>query len=274
MDVFGKAVERAARERQARAGETPDAPDTVVIPGLRPVQDVQDIEYTETPVKKSWVPATQSINTRERDGQLTPSVHAYNILRTRVVQRLERNGWNLLAVTSPAKGNGKTTTAVNLAISIARAATHSVLLVDLDLRRPSVHHHFGVEPEKGVTDLVSGTAEFQDVVFNPSIARLTVLPGGEKLSHSSEFLSKPQMQKFVEEIRDRYPKRIIVFDMPPVLGGADVLSFLPTVQACLLVLEAGKTTRDELRAATKALTQASMIGTVLNRGIVEQGAYY
>ena len=67
---------------------------------------------------------------------------------------------------------------------------------------------------------------------------------------------------------------LLAHALPPVLGGADVLSFLPVVQACLLVLEAGKTTRDELRAATKALTQASMIGTVLNRGIVEQGAYY
>lgn len=274
MDVFRKAVERAARERHARSGGSPEDSGAIAIPGLRPVSDLQEIEYKETPVRKSWVPAVQAINTQKRNGELAPSVHAYNILRTRVIQRLERNGWNLLALTSPSKGNGKTTTAVNLAISIARSANNTVLLVDLDLRRPSVHHHFGIEPALGVTDLVSGRAEFQEVVFNPGIPRLTVLPGREQISYSSEFLSTPRMQQFVKEIRERYPKRIVVFDMPPVLGGADVLSFLPAVQACLLVLEAGKTTRAELREATKALTPATLIGTVLNRGSVEEGAYY
>lgn len=275
MDVFGKAVERAARERHARSGSnSDDAAGVFPITGLRPVQDLEEIEYKETPVRRSWVPALQQANVQKRNGELAPSVHAYNILRTRVVQRLERNHWNLLALTSPTKGAGKTTTAVNLAISIARSATHTVLLVDLDLRRPSIHHHFGIEPALGVTDLISGQAQFQDVAFNPGVPRLTVLPGRERVSHSSEFLSTPRMQQFVDEIRDKYPERIIIFDMPPVLGGADVLTFLPAVQACLLVLEAGKTTRRELRDATKALMQATLIGTVLNRGTVEEGGYY
>jgi Mrp family chromosome partitioning ATPase len=162
---------------------------------------------------------------------------------------------------------------VNLAISIARSTTHTALLVDFDLRRPSVHSHFGFDPEQGVTDLISGRGTFQQVAFNPGIHRLAVLPGREKVVHSSEFLSGLKMQQFVQQIRERYPKRIVIFDMPPVLGGADVLSFLPSVQACLLVLEAGRTTRDELHEATKALKQSTLIGTVLNRGVAEDRAY-
>jgi protein-tyrosine kinase len=274
VDIFLKAVQRAARQRRSGTTEYLEEPGVTLIPALRPVPSLQEIEYTETPVKSLCIPAAHPINTHKRNGELAPSVHAYNILRTRILQRLERNNWNLLAVTSPSKGNGKTTTAVNLAISIARSTTHSVLLVDLDLRRPSVHVHFGFQPVSGITDLISHRAKFQEVAFNPGIQRLTVLPGRERVTHSSEFLTSPKMQQFVQEVRERYLKRIVIFDMPPVLGGADVLSFLPSVQACLLVLEAGRTTRDELRQATGALKQATMIGTVLNRGVAEEKAYY
>lgn len=274
MDIFNQAVERAARERRFRTGGNKEDTSVIPIPTLRPILDLHEIEYKETPVKKLCVPMIHTINTRKRNGELASSVQAYNILRTRVVQRLEQHNWNLLALTSPSMGNGKTTTAVNLAISIARSANNTVLLVDLDLRRPSVHHHFGIEPTLGVTDVVSGRAKFQEVVFNPSIPRLTVLPGRERVSDSSEFLSTPKMQQFVQEIRDRYPKRIVIFDMPPVHGGADVLTFLPAVQACLLVLQAGRTTRDQLRKSVKSLEQSTMIGTVLNRGTIEKDAYY
>ena len=274
MDIFIKAVERAAKERRSGSAGYSEETGLVVVPGLRRVKSLQEIEYTETPVERLCVPAAHPVNTYTRNGELAPSVHAYNILRTRILQRLERNGWNLLALTSPARGNGKTTTAVNLAISIARSTTHSALLVDLDLRRPSIHGHFGFDPAQGVTDLVCGRGTFQQVAFNPGIQRLTVLPGREKVAHSSEFLSSSNMQQFVQDVRERYPRRIVIFDMPPVLGGADVLSFLPSVQACLLVLEAGRTTRDELREATKALQQSTVIGTVLNRGVVEKGATY
>lgn len=267
MEIFNKAVERAAQERKNHHGEGVEG--ELVIRNR--TEDLAHIKYDQTPIRRPDF--LTAINGDRPDDELSPAEHAYNILRTKVLREMQRYNWNMLALTSPSKGNGKTTTAVNLAASIARSANHTVLLVDLNLHNPEIHTHFGVEPVHGVTEVVSGKVEFKDAVFNPGIARLTVLPGCEKLHHSSEFLCSEKMEQFVTEIRTRYPRRIVLFDMPPVLGGADVMSFLPFVQTSLLVLEAGRTSRSELHHAMKALEQSRIIGTVLNRGaaIIEQG---
>ncbi len=268
MEVFSKAVKRAADER---GGSPEDGYQQLILRNRG--DDLHDIQYSQTPVRV--LPGVSSVIRDEYDeSQLSPATHAYNILRARVLQQLQTYNWNLLAVTSPTKGNGKTTTAVNLAASIARSVNHTVLLVDLDLRRPGVHRYFGVDPAVGVTDVVMGKASFQDAAFNPGIPRLTVLPGRERIGHSSEFLSTPRMEQFINEIRSRYQKRVIIFDMPPVLGGADMLSFMPLVQTSLLVVEAGRTTRHELHKAVKALEQTRIIGTVLNRGDEVIDSYY
>lgn len=267
MEIFNKAVERAAQERKNQTGE--GAEGELVI--RNKAEDFTNIHYDETPVLHPDLPATISNN--QIDAELSPAEHAYNILRTKVLQQMQRYNWNMLALTSPTKGNGKTTTAINLATSIARSANHTVLLVDLNLHNPGVHTHFGVAPTYGVTDVVAGKVDFEDAVFNPGIPRLTILPGREKLNHSSEFLSSSKMEQFVREVRSRYPGRIVLFDMPPVTGGADVLSFLPLVHSVLLVLEAGRTSRSELHHVMKTLEQARIIGTVLNRGatVIDSG---
>jgi len=293
MDIFNKAVERAAQERknhvinpisrkvvdnnndeQAKANNEKKNPHDETIKAevisegelvvRKQPEDFENIQYDKTPIRRPNL--TTAIYEERADAKLSRAEHAYNILRTKVLQQMQRHNWNMAALTSPAIGNGKTTTAVNLAISIARSANHTVLLVDLNLHNPSIHEHFGVEPVFGVTDVVSGKVGFEDAVFNPGIPRLTVLPGSEKINHSSEFLSSAKMEQFVNEIRSRYPRRIVLFDMPPTLGSADVLAFLPLVQAILLVLEAGKTSRSELHRVMKTLEQARIIGTVLNRG--------
>jgi len=301
MDIFNKAVERAAHERKSHISKTiriesvhndedeltqkrkkrieqenhheetiraevisedKKAEGELVI--RKNPDDFSNIQYDKTPIRRPNL--TTAVYDDRADSKLSTAEHAYNILRTKVLQQMQRHNWNMAAITSPAKGNGKTTTAVNLAISMARSANHTVLLIDLNLHNPSVHKHFGVEPVFGITDVVSGKADFQDAVFNPGIPRLTVLPGSETVNHSSEFLSSSKMEQFINEIRSRYPRRIILFDLPSTLGGADVLSFLPLVQSVLLVLEAGHTSRSELHRVMKTLEQTRIIGTVLNRG--------
>jgi capsular exopolysaccharide synthesis family protein len=292
MDIFNKAVERAAHERKNHIDKTVrvvneddeklstdesethheetisakvinEAEGELIV--RKDPEDFADIQYDKTPIRRPNI--RTAVYEDRADAKLSTAEHAYNILRTKVLQQMHRHNWNMAAVTSPAIGNGKTTTAVNLATSIARSANHTVLLVDLNLHNPSVHEHFGVEPVFGITDVVSGKVGFEDAVFNPGIPRLTVLPGSEKINHSSEFLSSSRMEQFVSEIRSRYPRRIVLFDMPPTLGSADVLAFLPLVQAVLLVLEAGQTSRSQLHRVMKTLEQARIIGTVLNRGV-------
>ncbi len=192
---------------------------------------------------------------------------AYGILRTQVLQRLREKQWNALAVTSPGISEGKTLTAINLAISLAREVDYTVLLVDADLRNPGVHKYFGIHPERGLSDYLLGDVPLAELLIHPSgIGRFVILPGGKPLEHSSEMLNSPKMARLVDELKTRYSSRIVLFDLPPLLSTADALAFSPYVDAALLVIEENRTPAPEIERATELLAQnTNLIGTVLNK---------
>jgi protein-tyrosine kinase len=191
---------------------------------------------------------------------------SYRMLRTRVLQTLRNNGWNSVAVTGPATGCGKTLTAVNLAISLAMEVSHTVLLVDLDLRKPSVHDVFGYQPELGLSDyLLKPEIKLHQLLFTPGIDRLVVLPGRSALPNSAEMLRSPRMVALVNELKTRYPDRLIVFDLPPILAADDALAFSPYTDSILMVAESGSTKKDDLQKAYDILKSTPLIGTVLNK---------
>jgi Mrp family chromosome partitioning ATPase len=177
---------------------------------------------------------------------------------------MKTKGWRALAVTSPGPGEGKTLTAVNLALSLARDVNQTVLLVDLDLRHPRVHRAFGFEPTVGIIDHLFAGVPLPDILFTPGVERLVVLPGRESYPHSSEILASPDMVALVQELKHRYPDRLVLFDLPPVLSADDALTFAPYVDAALLVVREGVTTQESFERALRYLGQTPIVGTVLN----------
>ena len=195
-----------------------------------------------------------------------PFVDAYKILRTQVMHRLRENSWNVLGVTSPGHGEGKTLTAVNLAVSLAMESAQTVLLVDADLRSPSIHEVFGLRDCPGLADYLLDNQPVEDLLVHPGIGRFVLLPGGRAISNSTEILTSPKMLALVEEFENRYPSRIVIFDLPPLLHTADVLAFSPYTDALLFVVEEGKTTAEQLqRALTLVKNSRPVLGTVLNK---------
>ena len=195
-----------------------------------------------------------------------PFVDAFKILRTQVMHRLRENDWNVLGVTSPGHGEGKTLTAVNLAVSLAMETTQTVLLVDANLRHPSVHEVFGLDDCPGLADYLLDNQPLEDLLVHPGIGRFVLLPGGRAISNSTEILTSPKMLALVEELKHRYPARIVIFDLPPLLHTADVLAFSPYTDALLLVVEEGKTTAEEVqRALSLVKNSRPVLGTVLNK---------
>jgi capsular exopolysaccharide synthesis family protein len=196
-----------------------------------------------------------------------PFVDAFKILRTQVLRRLRKHDWNVLGVTSPGYGDGKTLTAVNLAVSIAMDSAQTVLLADSDLTHPSLHEVWDLnEDGPGLTDYLLYDKPVQDLLVHPGIARLVLLPGGRPVSNSTEFLTSPKMLALVEELKHRYPSRIIIFDLPPLLTTADAIAFAPSMDALLLVVEEGKTTADDVqRAFLLVKDSCPVLGTVLNK---------
>jgi exopolysaccharide/PEP-CTERM locus tyrosine autokinase len=191
---------------------------------------------------------------------------AYKMLRTQVLQRLSENDWNVLAVTSPGTGEGKSLTALNLAISMAMEIGHTVLLVDANLRHPSLHEHLGLPGDRGLSDYLLEDTPLSELFLRPNgIDYLTLLPGGRALQNSAEMLNSPKMSRLVTELKSRYAGRIVVFDLPPVLNAADAMAFAPYVDATLLVVEEGKTKRKEIQHTLELLSGTNVLGTVLNK---------
>jgi capsular exopolysaccharide synthesis family protein len=200
---------------------------------------------------------------------------AYGILRTQVLQRLRENKWNALAITSPGTAEGKTLTAINLAISLAMEVSYTVLLVDADLRSPSVHTYFGLEPEFGLSDYLISDKPLQELLVHPAgVQGLVILPGGKPLINSVEMLNSPKMSHLVEELKTRYPSRIVLFDLPPLLTTADAIAFSPYVDAVLLVLEESVTPMQDAQRATELLKDTPLIGAVLNKSLSSSRRYY
>jgi exopolysaccharide/PEP-CTERM locus tyrosine autokinase len=195
-----------------------------------------------------------------------PFVDAFKILRTQVMHRLRENSWNMLGITSPGYGEGKTLTAVNLAVSLAMETTQTVLLVDSDLQSPSTHQVFGLKDCPGLADYLLDNQPIEDLLMHTGIGHFVLLPGGRPISNSTEILTSAKMLGLVEELKHRYPARIVIFDLPPLLHTADVLAFSPYIDALLLVVEEGKTTSEEVqRALTLVKNSRPVLGTVLNK---------
>ncbi len=195
-----------------------------------------------------------------------PFVDAFKILRTQVMHRLREKGWNVLGITSPGDGEGKTLTAVNLAISLAMEATQTVLLVDANLRNPSIHDVFGLKDCAGLADYLLDDVPVENLLVHPGIGRFVLLPGGRAIQNSTEILTSPKMVALVEEFKHRYPSRIVIFDLPPLLQTADVLAFSPYTDALLLVVEEGKTSAGDVQRALSLVKESRpILGTVLNK---------
>ena len=273
MEKIKLALERARKEQAL--GGTAVAPTSRAHSPDRELSAVHDISYQQTRV----LPVDREVLRRNRivigTGVHAAAETAYKILRTQVEQRLAAQGWNAIAVTSPGAAAGKTITAINLSMALAQEVHRTVLLVDLDFRNPGVHRSFECEIQYGLIDYLLDDVPVHELLVNPGIDRLVLLPAGrDAVPNSSELLASPKMIKLVEELKSRYPSRVIVFDLPPLLWSDDTLAFSPYVDTTLLVVAEGLTTKDELKRVMEIMEGSHIIGTVLNRSREVQPTYY
>lgn len=203
-------------------------------------------------------------------------VDTYRLLRTRVLSRMRQNRWKSLGITSAGKNDGKTLTAVNLAISIAMKQNHSVVIVDTDLRNPSVAKAFGIEPKFGLADYLSSDVPLGKVLINPGIDGLNIIPGNQHTHTPSELLSSLKMSRLAKDLKSQYQSIIVIYDLPPVLVGDDVVAFAPNLDAVLFVVEEGSTDSSRLKKSVSLLEDLNIIGSVLNKSkqTSDQEGYY
>lgn len=276
MSIIEEAVRKTA-ERHNR-----------IAPSAEPMITRSHVRRVSTPpIDASKVRTFQSVALDDEalaENHILPQIRdaaalrAYKILRTRLLRRLEANQWRSLAITGVTAGEGKTLTAINLAIALSQDVNTWVFLVDLDLQRPRVGDYLGLNGmhgEKGVSDFLLGEATLDEVIYSPNIDRLAVLPNFRPITHASELLTSPRMTDLLRGLEGESPRRVIIFDMPPVLAADDVLAFAPQVDGLLLVVGEGTTGREALKSAKEVLAEMNLLGVVLNRSAERNdSAYY
>jgi protein-tyrosine kinase len=191
---------------------------------------------------------------------------AYRMLRTQLLHRMRQRGARVIGVASPADGDGKTLTAVNLALALAAEPNQTILLVDMDLRRPNVAKLLGIPESRGVESILRGDIGVDEALWRPEGRdRLAMLPAAPLGASSSEVLAGERTRAFIQEIRTRYPDRLVVLDLPPVLLTDDVLTLAPLLDGVLLVIAEQRTRREDLQRAQSLLADVPQLGSVLNR---------
>jgi len=196
---------------------------------------------------------------------------AYRMLRTRIMQKMRSNGWRVLGVSSIGPNEGKSFTAINLAVSIAAEVGQEALLVDLDLRRPSVHSYFGIDETQfqGLRQFFENPEQgLEEMIVSPGIDRLGCLLSAVPMERPSDVLASPRGRLFFEELRRRLPpETVVVVDLPPLLTVDDALAVAPMIDALLFVVAEGNTKRDDIAEAHQLLQEFNVIGTVLNKSV-------
>jgi len=239
---------------------------------------------------RDWKPPVYSQSVQaELDSQLVrenrfvcidqdaPELDFYKVLRTKIQQAIRSRGWNTIIVTSPRAGEGKTTTSVNLALTFAKAYNQTALLIDCDLRRQNIHNVLGIESNTGLVDYLVNKKPLSDFIIWPGIKQLTLISGGRTIQNSTELLASERMKSLVEEMKNRYPDRSVLFDAPPVLLGADTLALASLVDCILMVVNEGKTTMRDVKKAVDMLPKDKILGFVMNRqrtGMGSKNGYY
>jgi len=208
--------------------------------------------------------------------EMESATMAYNMLRTQVYKTMVKNGWNNLGVTSSNKSEGKSLTALNLSLSLARSVQQTVILIDFDLRRPSIHKKLDYEPRAGLSDYYMNGTPLSEIMISPGVDGLVIIPGRESLNNASELLASPKTPLLLNEISRMFPSQYMVFDLPPVLLVDDVMALSDYIDSTLLVVSEGTSKKEELAQTVELLEATNLIGTVLNNSGESRtsGGYY
>lgn len=204
-----------------------------------------------------------------------PRSRSFDMLRTQILQAMDVKAWKIVAITSPTAACGKTLTALNLGLSIARQPERSVLLVDLDLQKPQIAACLGLSCPDGLLGVVRGDTPLSSAIVHARVGnqQLMVLPTAAT-SGSSELMASRSMATMFEDLRRDYQSQIIIVDLPPILICDDVIAILPQVDCVLLVAAVGSTTVAEIEQCNKHLESTEVVRVVLNKVPEVTNNYY
>ena len=265
-----KALDKANEERAAlKESEIEQQPDSD--------QGAGETEKKQSSANDEWQAPVYSTSTKIKVDPLflaenrcacilgdAPCMDAFKVLRTHIQQRTRDTGMNTVMITSAHNGEGKTLTAINLALTFAREHQQTSLLVDCDFRKQDVFKYMGTGGDKGLVDFFLDNRPLEELIIWPGIEKFSLISGGRVVQDSTEMLGSQKMKELIAEVKSRYLDRYIFLDVPAVLDGADAMAFAPLVDVIVMVVEPGRTTKDDVTKALDLLPREKFLGFVMN----------
>ncbi|MBI2946398.1 MAG: polysaccharide biosynthesis tyrosine autokinase [Verrucomicrobia bacterium] len=235
------------------------------------VKTIDDVERAVQAPVLGVIP--QNVGALIEEGPESPHAEAYRVLRTNILFARKDANWNCLTVVSGGAGEGKSTTIFNLATVFAQNGQR-VLMVDSDLRRPSLHKLLNVTNSAGLTNFLLKQVGLEEVIQTTSLPTLHFLPSGKLPSSSLGVLNSPQMKEFIQAVKARYD--FVFFDSPPIMGVSDASILASVVDMSLLVIQYRKYPQAMTIRAKQMVEKVggNLLGVVLNNINISQDSYY
>ena len=267
MDPIRQALERARASNPAPQRNSSDPFPLLPESAVQHRTDFREVKLGAAHLESTRIVAYNPLHESGR---------AFDMLRTQVLQSMDENGWQILAVTSPTAGCGKSVTACNLAMSISRLPERSVLLIDLDLHKPKVAEYLGINAKNGILSVLEGRNGLLSAILRATIARneMLVLPGEVCKSGSAEWMASQAMTTTLQAIKREFPSHVIILDLPPVLVGDDVISLLPQIESILLITSVGTSTLPDIKECYKHIKSTPIVRVVVNKVSDKTEGYY
>ncbi|MEZ4600271.1 MAG: XrtA-associated tyrosine autokinase [Syntrophotaleaceae bacterium] len=263
MSRIEKAIEKATllRKNGSEAEKEHTAPSPVLEMPVSPAMALR--AHGEPPEVKPLAPKNPLLVINHESGSGT--AEEYRKLKSIIIELTRQNTFkNTLLITSPLPAAGKTITSLNLALTMAREYDHTVLLVDADLRKPSVHKYFGISPEKGLVQCLTEGCPLETALIRTGIGKLVLLPAGGTVDDPAELLGSNRMRNLVAELKSRYPDRYVIFDTTPVLPFAEASTLGHLMDGILMIVRERKTRPSELKQALELIKSDNLLGLVYN----------
>lgn len=279
--IIEKAVERLRVEAGSEAWPDADVARVAASSGPEPVRAaggaVNRIDFEELDRRGFLTPGSkrQTMAEEYRVIKLPVLARAFGRGGDRTVER-----GNMLMVSSSLPGEGKTYTALNLAMSVISERDTTVLLIDGDVIQRSLSTHLGFRDRPGLIDyLLDDTLDIGDVMLATDVPTFRFIPAGRRHEHTTELLAGPRMQRLVTQLAQRYEDRLIVIDSPPLLATTEAVVLSGLVGQVVLVVEEGKTPQSAVKDSIERIDRGKITGLVLNKnshrfGSGHYGYYY
>jgi capsular exopolysaccharide synthesis family protein len=273
------ALRRAEAERKRRTGEDTPAvarldwePEAATPPAPARVAERESL-FKRLIARRARGDVTGDVNKR-RIALLQPDSYVaeqFRALRGRIDALATQRPIRTVAVTSALPGEGKTTSAINLAVVTALSLDRKVLLIDCDLRRPKIHQSLGVQPRAGLAEVLTEGAGLDEALVKLEGVNLEILAVRSRPANPSELLGSARMRELIEHVSDRYDR--VILDTPAALGLPDAKVVSDLCDGVVMVVRADKTRQEEVQTVLEILDRQRLLGLLLNGAAVDQGRY-